>query len=142
MKKIISLILLSCIFLCGCKSKTYYWEFEKPLTEVQKISIVYIDRNIVSAHLTPNIPAIKYLETSQYEEFYNEILTLKMTGQFGTELIYPSGYCFLIDYGNNEDYCIISSRGSCYLYYDKELDCRGAVCPCLDFDKEVFNFFI
>lgn len=118
MRKIISVILLSCIFLCGCESETYYWEFERPVTEVQNISIVVLDGDIYTVYDVLNAPAVMYLEASQYEEFYNEIQTIEIRLLPRVELDLPKGYCFLIDYGNN-DYCILSLNGSGYILYDE-----------------------
>ena len=138
MKKIISLI---CSFVilcfCGCDTKIYHWQFRKSFSEVQKISIIYIETEI-GAYEYVNIPPIKIIESSQYETFYEEIQNMEMTKKFRVELDHPSKYCFLIEY-SNDDYCILSEFGSGFVYYDERFDILVFEYGKLDFNKDAFT---
>lgn len=136
MKKFFALLMAIFLFsLYGC-NKTYKWEFEKDLSEIKQISIINIDGR-KSAYEIVNIPAIKVVDNSKHEEFYNQIQNIKMTKKIKMELEYPRNYCFLIDYGNNS-YCVLSEIGSGYIDYDEEYGVLSFGCGKLDFEKGTF----
>lgn len=139
MKKIIITIIISLlnIFLLGCDNTLYHWQFRKSFSEVQKISIIYIETEI-GAYEYVNIPPIKIIESSQYETFYEEIQNMEMTKKFRVELDHPSKYCFLIEY-SNDDYCILSEFGSGFVYYDERFDILVFEYGKLDFNKDAFT---
>ena len=119
MKRVFAIFLLMLtLFLCGC-NKTFSWKFKKTSSEVEQISIIKIETHLHNAEEIINIPPIKKIEKLHANEFYEDILNLKMKESFRMELPFPQGYCFLIDYGNYE-YCILSTTGSGYIYHDEE----------------------
>ena len=54
----------------------------------------------------------------------------------------PSGYCFLIDYGNNKDYCVISQIGSGNIFKSERGDFLEYESTDYIFDKEEFSSLI
>lgn len=118
MKRLFRVLLLTLsLSLCGC-NKIYFWEFEKAASEVKQISIIYIETHLHNAEEIVNISPEKIINVSLVNEFYQEVTNLKMEQTFNMELPFSIGYCFLIDYGNN-NYCILSIKGSSYVYYDE-----------------------
>lgn len=118
MKRIVIIFMLvPILFLFGC-SKVYKWEFEKPSSAIKQISIIYIETHLYNTEEIINIPPVKLIDSNQNSEFYEEINKLTMKNMFHMEPLFPHGYCFLIDYGNDE-YCILSIQGSGFIYYDE-----------------------
>ncbi len=123
MKKILIILLTMSIFLCGCDNTIYHWEFKKPVSEVKQISIVNLDEySIYDIEDINELLPLKVLDNSCINDIYAEITALEMISYLlpGMEPLRPRGNCFLIDYGNNKDYCIISSNINGYLYYKEE----------------------
>ena len=139
MKRIIIiyvLILILSVFLCGC-SRTYNWEFRKDSSKAIQVSIINIETHLHNAEDIINIPPIKIVEVININELYDGILNLKMKKRFNMEPPFPSGYCILICYDNNE-YCILSTIGSGYIYYDEESESLIVESTDLVFNKEDF----
>ena len=145
MKKVVFLlltfVLLSVVFV-GCNTKVYHWEFEKDVSDVQQISIIYIGemKNYGMKEIV-NLSPIKVIDKSQHENFYEEIKEIKMNKKFRVEIDYPYGdYCFLIDYGN-DFYCVLSAFGSGYIFNNDNgyYDFRYGK---LDFEQESFEILL
>ena len=133
---IIIYVLILSIFLCGC-SRTYNWEFRKDSSEVIQVSIIYIEYHLHNAEDIINLPPIKIVEVININELYDDVLNLKMKTRFHMEPPFPSGYCILICYDNNE-YCILSTKGSGYIYYNEESESLSYEPIDLMFNKEDF----
>lgn len=138
---ILSITILLSMFLYGCDTNIYHWQFEKSVSEVQQISIIYIDDYYAEDIL--NLPPIKTIEKSEYENLYNEIKNIGMKKiVIGFELNSPRKYCFLIDYGNG-DYCIISEFASGNLHYYKDRNELVYLYAKLEFiDGEAYAFLV
>ena len=131
------LILTLSLSLCGC-NKTYNWEFRKPSSEVKQISIIYFENQIDNERDIINIPPISKIDKSYADTLYEEITNLCMKERFlSMELAFPYGYCFLIDYGN-DDYCILSVEGSGYIYYDEKYEVLVSESKDFIFNEEEF----
>ena len=139
MKKIFLILLTMCLFLCGCDNTIYHWEFKKPVSEVQEISIIYIDG--YSSNEVINTQPIKIIESSEYKNFYNEIQSLQMKKLFKMEFDTPNNYCFLIRY-DNEHYCILSVLGSGYIEPYEDGTILTLYWEKLDFNREDFENLI
>ena len=120
MKKIFLILLTICLFLAGCDNTIYQWEFKKPVSAVKQILIINFDEyNIYQINDINELLPLKVLDRSCINDIYAEIITLEMVKYKlpGMEPPRPRGNCFLIDYENSKDYCIISSDINGYLYY-------------------------
>ena len=137
MKRIIIIyVLILSIFLCGC-SRTYNWEFRKDSSEAIQVSIIYSEYTLHSAEEIINLPPIKIVEVININELYDDVLNLKMKTIFHMEPLRPFGYCILICYDNDE-YCILSTEGSGYIYYNEKYESLSYRSIDLVFNKEDF----
>ncbi len=120
MKKILIILLFAfSLLLCGCNK---HWEFTKPYTEIESISIIYIEEGLGSRKECAdilNLPHLKEIDESLYEELYEDIISLEIPWYryIVTAPAVPEGFCFLIDYGNDY-YCLLASISSGYIYYE------------------------
>lgn len=128
---------LSLLSSCTVKRK---WCFEKPYTDVKKISLIYVNENINSEEIIKK-EAIKIIENEYADDIYKDVLNLKQDDLIRFTFSEPYGYCVLIDYGN-EYYCIISQKGSGVINYDIKYDAYIFSYSKIGFDKESFEIFI
>ena len=129
-------VLVLSMFLCGC-SRTYNWKFKNESSEVIQVSVIDIETHPRNAYDIINIPPLKILEGININELYEDILNLEMKSGFFMEPPFPSGYCILIYYENYK-YCILSTWGSGYIYYDEESKSLIYESTQLVFNKEDF----
>ena len=113
LKTLLSILLIMVLF--GCDRKTYYWHFEQSISEIEKISIMYIEtfRTTKFEYYTQ----IKVIDPLHYENLYNDIMEIEMKKR--DAMCHPTGYCFVINYKNGND-CFLSVKGSGYMCYNEE----------------------
>ena len=135
------IILTLSLSLSGC-NKTYTWEFRKPSSEVKQISIIYIETHLHNEKDIINLPPIAEIDKLYADTLYEEITNLCMKERFlSMERAFPYGYCFLIDYGN-DDYCILSAKGSGYIYYHEKYKVLTNESTNYIFNEEEFSALI
>ena len=128
------------ILFVGCFNE-HYWQFNKALSDVAHISIIYLETHKLTEDII-STPSEKEVNLIYFDEFYNEVENMKMKSRFAMKLESPSGYCFLIDYGNNEDYCVISQIGSGNIFKSERGDFLEYESTDYIFDKEEFSSLI
>ena len=140
-KIVVFLCILLSLSLLSCTAKRK-WHFEKPHTDVKKISLIYInyDNNINSEELIKKEP-IKIIGNECAADIYYDVANLKQDNIIRFTYSEPYGYCVLMDYGN-EYYCIISQTGSGVIHYDIKYDNYIFSYSKIGFDKESFEIFI
>lgn len=136
----ISLSLSLSLSLLSCTTKRK-WEFEKPYTDVKKISLININDNKTNFEKIIKQEAIKIIENECAVDIYNEVLNIEQDNIIRFTFDSPYGYCLLIDYGN-EYYCIISQKGSGVITYDIKYDQYIFSYSKIGFDQESFESFI
>ena len=143
MKKlfIVFLCISLSLSLLSCTAKRE-WHFEKPYTDVKKISLINIndDHNSNYEEII-NKEAIKIIENECAANIYTDVANLKQDNIIRFNFAEPYGYCVLIDYGN-EYYCIISQEGSGTINYDIKYDKYIFSYSKIGFDEESFEIFI
>lgn len=140
MRKKFFIVFLCISLLSSCTAKRK-WHFEKPYTDVKKISLININDNNVNYEEIINKEAIKIIENEYAVDIYTDVTNLKQDNIIRFTFSEPYGYCVLIDYGN-EYYCIISQQGSGVINYDIKYDNYIFSYSKIGFDKESFEIFI
>ena len=110
MKRILSLILIVLLFLCGCDNKIYYWTFEYDISNVKEIYIVETDGGY-------RCEILKELSDELFEPLCQEISDLEMK-RYGPSLYDLHGKCFMVVFENG-NYDIISQTESKRFRYDE-----------------------
>jgi len=110
MKKLCILI-ISLFLLTGCNNTTYHWEFTHESSDIVKIKIVDASDDFAYS-------VIKELDVGYAVDLYNDIKMLELK-RYGTNLLHPSGLCFMIVFSNGE-YDIISQKEPKHYRYDGE----------------------
>ena len=139
---IIFILCISCISLSllSCTTKRE-WHFEKPYTDVKKISLININDDNINYEEIVKKEAIKIIENEYAADIYADVMNLNQDNIIRFTFSEPYGYCVLIDYGN-EYYCIISQKGSGVINYDIKYDNYIFYYSKIGFDKEDFETFI
>ena len=139
-KKLFIVFLCISLSLLSCTTKRK-WHFEKPYTDVKKISLININDNNINYEELIKKEAIKIIENECAADIYTDVMNLKQDNIIRFTYSEPYGYCVLIDYGN-EYYCIISQKGSGVINYDIKYDNYIFSYSKIGFDKESFEIFI
>ena len=127
MKKFSILILVILLTFVSCKHKPQYWTFEKDCSEVTEIKIVDIDKTD-DYNDYENYVVIKELDIAFVEELYDDIEKFEMKN-YGPNLNYPHGQCFMIVFSNGEFDLIsfVESKHFKYDYRDKSASSYGTL---------------
>ena len=110
LKTLLSILLIMVLF--GCDRKTYYWHFEQSISEIEKISIMYIEN--FRTNKFEYYTQIKVIDPLHYENLYNDIMEIEMKKR--DAMCHPTGYCFVINYKNGAC-CFLSVTGSGHTHY-------------------------
>ncbi len=151
MKKISFIILLIFVFLIGfgCdeeEEEVIYFNFDKPYSEIEEISVLYY-YEVIGYTRTPisiilDLKPIKKIDNSLYEDFYNDFESNTYISSSNHQGLYVASPFFLIKYVD-DTYCIIWDACIYYASYNEEgnLSCyKNICCGFIHHDSYVINF--